>query len=119
MSTSDKPDDIQPARRRSEPAVPPVLRRGRQHRIVRWIGAGHRNPSKPDAEAASGAPEGRLIKLCWADTFGRPARPNPAGFSWSAPAPAQVLPFRSLRDRCEPQPSPCRAADQPPVPVLR
>ena len=68
--------------------MPPALRRGRAQRIVRWIGAGNHKLPKPDA-AASDAPEGRVIRLCWSDTFGRPVRPNAAGS-----APAEVLPFR-------------------------
>lgn len=120
MPSSDKPDDIRPARKRVEPA----LCRGRENRIVRWIGAGNRRPLKDAEDAASRVPEGRVIKLSWADTFGRPARPGPAGLVRSITTPAQVLPFRDRADRIEGQPADRqsatpRAADQPFVPVLR
>ena len=75
-----------------------MLRRGHEHRIVRWIGTG--NHKQPKAAPASGAAEGRVIKLCWSDTFGRPVHPDFAGFARSASA--QVLPFRS---RCVPSPA--------------
>jgi hypothetical protein len=120
VPSSDKPDDIRPARKRVEPA----LCRGRENRIVRWIGAGNRKPVKDAEDAASRVPEGRVIKLSWADTFGRPARPGPAGLVRSITTPAQVLPFRERADRIAGQPAdgqsaPPRAADQPSVPVLR
>ena len=108
---SDKPDDLPAARGRSELALPPVLRRGREHRIVRWISAGSHKQQK--ADRASGAAQGRIIKLCWSDTFGRPVHPDLAGFA--RPAPAQVLPFRDRGAHA----APVCETDQPPVPVLR
>jgi hypothetical protein len=116
VPTTDKPDDVRQTRRPFEPAVLPVLRRGREHRIVRWIGAGNRKLPAAAGEAASQAPERRVIKLGWSDTFGRPVRPDRAGFVRSGPA--QVLPFRGRGDAA-PQPTPAGATGQPPVPVLR
>ncbi|GJE12163.1 hypothetical protein FOHLNKBM_3210 [Methylobacterium longum] len=95
MPISDKPDDLRTVRGRSEPATPPVLRRGREHRIVRWIGAGNQKLPKSNADAASETARGHVIKLCWSDTFGRPVRPDLTGFARSAPG--QVLPFRGER----------------------
>jgi hypothetical protein len=114
VSISDKTDDIRPNRKRSETNLPPVLRRGREHRIVRWIGAANRKAPRPAEEPA--AADNRVIKLSWADTFGRPGRAEPGR---SEPAPAQVLPFLGRRSETAPRAAPCRAADQPPVPVLR
>ncbi|MGH1587547.1 hypothetical protein ACRBEV_03275 [Methylobacterium phyllosphaerae] len=119
MSTSDKTDDIRPSRKRSGSALPPVLRRGRAHRIVRWIGAANRKANKRTEDSVSATPEApkaHIIKLSWADTFGRPGRVD-AGRSGAIPA--AVLPFESRKTRSAPQPTPRRAADQPPVPVLR
>ncbi|MEE7505014.1 hypothetical protein ACLBXO_09420 [Methylobacterium sp. C33D] len=114
MSISDKTDDIRPNRKRGEMDLPPVLRRGREHRIVRWIGAANRKAPRP-AEAAAPADD-RVIKLSWADTFGRPGRGEPGR---SAPGSAQVLPFQGRRSETAPRATPRRSADQPPVPVLR
>ncbi|MGH1570619.1 hypothetical protein ACRAWG_08065 [Methylobacterium sp. P31] len=119
MSTSDKPDGIRPSRRAFEPEVPPVLRRGRKHRIVRWIGAGQRRTSQPVEDSPSAAPETSVIRLSWADTFGRPVRPVPAGLGRSAATSAQVLPFRSRSTGDKKRPAQRREAGQPPVPVLR
>ncbi|SDA24316.1 hypothetical protein SAMN02799622_03368 [Methylobacterium sp. UNC378MF] len=120
MSISDKTDDIRPNRKRSETDLPPALRRGREHRIVRWIGAAnHKAPKhagEPAEEPASASPETRVIKLSWADTFGRPGRTERGR---SAPGSAQVLPFQSRKGETVPRSALRRAADQPPVPVLR
>ncbi|MGU3663363.1 hypothetical protein ACLBX9_04150 [Methylobacterium sp. A49B] len=116
MPTTDEPDDIRQTRKAFEPAVLPVLRRGREHRIVRWIGAGNRKLPTAGAKTASQAPERRVIKLGWSDTFGRPVRSDQAGFVRSGPA--QVLPFRGRGDAAG-QAAPSGAAGQPPVPVLR
>ena len=117
MTTSDKPDEIRPTRKRLEPSLPPVLRRGRKNRIVRWIGAGSSKPPEVGAAPLAEAPEGQLIRLSWADTFGRPVRPQPPAFIRSAPAAATVLPFPN-RARAALAASP-QAGDQPSVPVLR
>ncbi|MDH3030288.1 hypothetical protein [Methylobacterium fujisawaense] len=116
MSISDRTDDRQAIRRRSAPDGPPALRRGREHRIVRWISAGNRKAPSPAEETTSAAPDCHVIKLSWADTFGRPDR---AALGRSVPGPAQVLPFQSRKAESAPSPGSRRAADQPPVPVLR
>jgi hypothetical protein len=121
VSISDQPDDIQRPAKRSVPAVPPPLRRGAGKRVTRWIGAGQRKAPLPGAEPADESQAGPLmlgqvIKLSWADTFGRPARPDPGRFFRSDPMTAQVLPFRSREDR---RAAPPRCGDQPFVPVLR
>jgi hypothetical protein len=119
VSISDKTDDIQPNRRRSEADLPPVLRRGREHRIVRWIGAANRRTPKRAEELVAEAPAPRVITLSWAETFGRPDRSGPTRFGRPVSTDAQVLPFQTPAGRTAPQPAPRRAADQPPVPVLR
>jgi hypothetical protein len=125
VSTSVKPDNLRFTRKWLEPEVPPVLRRGREHRIVRWIGAGNRRSAKPVAAEVSEAPEAAdvlencVIRLSWADTFGRPARRDPAGYGLSAPIDAQVLRFQSRPSSEAARPAPRRAAAQPAVPVLR
>ncbi|MGT2486313.1 hypothetical protein ACU4GA_10845 [Methylobacterium oryzae CBMB20] len=117
MSISDKTDGIRPNRKRSEADLPPVLRRGREHRIVRWIGAAGRKAPRPAAEdTAPAAADNRVIKLSWADTFGRPGRTEPGR---PDPGPAQVVAFPGRRSEAPPRAAPRRAADQPPVPVLR
>ncbi|MBE7203200.1 MAG: hypothetical protein INR70_36135 [Parafilimonas terrae] len=121
MSISDQPNDLRRPAKRSMPAVPPPQRRGADKRVTRWIGAGPRKAPLPGAEPADANPAGPLmlgqvIKLSWADTFGRPARPDLGRLFRSDPMTAQVLPFRSREDR---QAAPHRGGDQPFVPVLR
>ncbi len=116
MSISDKTDDIRPNRKRSEADLPPVLRRGREHRIVRWIGAANRKAQRSAEDTAPASADNRVIQLSWADTFGRPSRAEPGR---PAPGPAQVLPFQGRRSETAPRSTRRRAADQPPVPVLR
>ncbi|MBE7203788.1 MAG: hypothetical protein INR70_39160 [Parafilimonas terrae] len=109
MPTTDKPadTDIRQTRRAFEPSVLPVLRRGREHRIVRWIGAGSRKMPAAGGEAALQTAERHVIKLCWSDTFGRPVRPDLAGFVRSDPA--QVLPFQRRGHGSAAQPAPAVA----------
>jgi hypothetical protein len=97
--------------------MPPVLRRGRTHRVIRWIGAGSRRPAGGRAEETA-APEARVIPLSWAETFGRPARRDPASGAGTGTAEARVLVFRRAApgDRGGGLP---RNLDQPSVPVLR
>jgi hypothetical protein len=113
VPTSDKPDDVQPARQRLEP----LLRRGK--RAERWIGSGQRkSPAANRADdSAAEALSGRVIKLRWADTFGRPARPDPARWGQPDPVSAQVLLFQSPADGSDRTRR--GAADQPFVPVPR
>ena len=113
MPTSDKPDDVQPARQ----CLEPLLRRGQ--RVERWTGSSNRK-APAQGRADDGAREsltGRVIKLRWADTFGRPARPDPTGWGRPALASAEVLPFQRRADLSDRTVR--RAADQPVVPVLR
>ncbi|MCJ2069129.1 hypothetical protein MKK75_09995 [Methylobacterium sp. J-030] len=118
MSISDQPDDL---RRPAVPAVPPPLRRGADKRVTRWIGAGQRKAALAGAEPMGADPVaqprlGQVIKLSWADTFGRPARTDLGLLFRSVPMTAQVLPFQSRMDR---QSAARRGGDQPFVPVLR
>jgi len=99
VSTSDKPDDIRRIAKRSVPTAPPGLRRASDKRVARWIGPAHRKAGLPGAEQAAVVPAGQVIKLSWADTFGRPARPDFGLAFRSAPATAQVLPFRDRASR--------------------
>jgi hypothetical protein len=119
VTTSDKPDEMRPTRKRLEMSLPPVLRRGRENRIVRWIGAGGGRPPEVAAAPLAEAPAGQLIRLSWADTFGRPVRPQPPAFIRSAPAVAEVLPFPSRTGTGAALAASRRAGDQPSVPVLR
>ncbi|MCJ2019020.1 hypothetical protein [Methylobacterium sp. E-065] len=116
MSISDQPDDIRRSAKRALPEVPPALRRGADKRVTRWIGAGQRKVAQSDAEPADPVTPGEVIKLSWADTFGRPARPDLGRWFRSDPMTAQVLPFRSRADR---QTVARRDTDQPFVPVRR
>lgn len=129
MSTSDKPHDIRRTAKRSVPTAPPVLRRAADKRTARRIGTGPRETARPGMESAGDGPtahrmtaramRGQVIKLSWADTFGRPTRAD-LGRAVHAPASAaQVLPFRNRAGREDSQPGTPRGGDQPPVPVLR
>jgi hypothetical protein len=115
VSISDKPDDGRPIRRWMPPDGPPVLRRGRTHRVVRWIGTGSRRPAGGRAEETTAA-DARVIPLSWAETFGRPARRDLA--SGTGAAVARILVFRRSApgDRGG---GLSRNLDQPSVPVLR
>jgi hypothetical protein len=73
-----KRDNSRSTRRGSKSEQPPASRRGREHWIVRWIGAKRRMP-KPIIEVAIEAPSARIIPLSWADTFGRAACTEPTG----------------------------------------
>ena len=90
MSISDKPNDIRRAAKRTVPMQPPALRRGTGKRAARWVSADQHVGS----EQTGVVPAGQVIKLSWADTFGRPARPDFGLAFRSAPITAQVLPFR-------------------------
>lgn len=97
------------------------MRRGADKRVTRWIGASQRKAALSGAEprdagTTAQAMPGQVIKLRWADTFGRPARPDLGQPFQSDPMTALVLPFRSRADRRTAAP---RGGDQPFVPVLR
>ena len=83
----DKRDDSRPGRRWSKREQQPTSRRGREHWVVRWIGAAKRRASKPVETSAVAASSARIIKLSWADTYGRSAQagpvvlPRPAGMT--------------------------------------
>ena len=68
-------DDIRTAQRWSKPEQKPASLRGREHWVVRWIGAAKRRTPRP-VVAATG-PGAQIIQLSWADTFGRPVRIAP------------------------------------------
>lgn len=83
-----KRDGIRSSRRGSKPEQSPALRRGREHRGVRWIGAAKlrtKNPIKIPAVEISSA---HVIRLSCADTFSRPVCPEAVGTI------TQVLPFQ-------------------------
>ncbi len=122
MSISDQPDDIRRNAKHAVPTVAPAPRRAPEKPIARWIGAAGRKPGQPGADAAFGVPAGevpagQVIKLSWADTFGRPARPDLGRSLRTAPETAQVLPFQGPADRTASASR--RGGDQPSVPVLR
>jgi hypothetical protein len=100
-------------RRNPKSDVPPALRRGRENRGVRWIGAAKRRTKKLVAVAGSAPMRAQIIRLSCADTFSRPVRSGAAGTF------TQVLPFQARALRSERQGAPRCAADQPSVPVLR
>lgn len=75
-------------RRRSKPEELPALRRGREDRIVRWIGAAKRRFKKRADVAEAVALTDRIIRLRWADTFAEPVCVETVGTF------AQVLLFR-------------------------
>ena len=74
-----KRNDIRSAQRWSRQERPPASRRGREHWTVRWIGAASRRSPKPAAEPVMEVPGACIIRLGWADTFGRPTRAGPLG----------------------------------------
>jgi hypothetical protein len=92
-------------RRQSGSDDPPALRRGRENRGVRWIGAAKRRAKKLVAVAGSAPMSAQIIRLSCADTFGRPVRSGTAGTF------AQVLPFQARALWDERQAAPRHAAD--------
>jgi hypothetical protein len=74
-----KRNDSRSAQRWSKPDRPPASCRGRGQWVVRWIGAAKRRLPKPVASSETEVPSAQIIKLSWADTFGRPMRVAPAG----------------------------------------
>ena len=73
-----KRDNIRSAQRWSKPERSPASRRGREHWVVRWIGAANLRRSKLIEAAAIAVPGTQIIQLSWVDTFGRPVRIIPA-----------------------------------------
>lgn len=82
--SATKHNDNRPIRRWSKPKQPPISRRGREHWVVRWIGAANLRRSKPVSVATVEAPCAEIIRLSWADTFGRPMRTAPGRLFQSA-----------------------------------
>ena len=92
-----------------------MLRPKTTDRVVRWIGVGKRRLEQvEDAEAEAFGPH--VVRLSWADTFGRPVRVDTSGVGQTAATGAQVL---QLRRPSEIADAPRRPVNQPPVPVLR
>jgi hypothetical protein len=86
VSFSAKPDEPQPARRRSLPDGQPSRRHGSAQRAGLRAGTGNRRAGKP--EAVVELVVARIIYLSWAQTFGRPPRARLPGMT------ARILPFR-------------------------
>ena len=72
-----KRDNIRSAQRWSKPERSPASRRGRENWVVRWIGAASFRRSRPVEIATIDIPGAQIIRLSWADTFGRPVRIAP------------------------------------------
>jgi hypothetical protein len=100
--SSTKRSDRFPGRRGATSEKSPASRRGREHWVVRWIGAAKRRSKKPSKIAAADTPGGLIIRLTCADTFLRPARPGLTGMI------AQVVPFQGRRDANESARLACR-----------
>jgi hypothetical protein len=90
---SGKRNDIRSAQRWSKPERSPASRRGREHWVVRWIGAARIRRSRPVEIAAVGIASAQIIQLSRTDTFGRPQRIVPARLFQFAGA---LIPLRSL-----------------------
>ena len=84
-----------------------ALRLKSTRRIARWISAGKRRSLNRFAEAEAVVTDPHVVRLAWADTFGRPTRADISWLGRTATIDARVLQF------------PHRANDQPSVPVLR
>jgi hypothetical protein len=74
-----KRNDTRSAQRWSKPGRSPAPGHKPGKLVVRWIGAAKRRLTKPIAAAEIEQPSAQIIKLSWADTFGRPMRLAPAG----------------------------------------
>jgi hypothetical protein len=88
---SAKRDESRSTRRGSKSEQPPASRRGREHWVVRWIGAAKRRSKKSTEIAAVETRTAHIIRLRCADTFSRPVRPE------VAVGGAQLLPFQGWR----------------------
>jgi hypothetical protein len=100
--SSGKRDHVRSARRWSKPERSPTSRRGREHWVVRWIGAANNRRSKAAAAAAIEMPCAEIIPLSWADTFGRPMRvaPAPPPSRWSRGDTTHDLRSAARRPAC-------------------
>ena len=58
---------------------PPALRRGREHWVVRWIGAAKYRSKRSVKGSIPVAVSAHIINLRCADTHARPVRPERAG----------------------------------------
>lgn len=88
---SGKRDDIRSAQRWSKPERSPASRRGREHWVVRWIGAASFRRSRLAKVAAVGVPGAQIIQLSWADALGRPLRIVPVRLFQFAAAPLLAM----------------------------
>ena len=73
-----KRDHARSAQRWSQPERSPASCRGREHWVVRWIGAAKFRRSRPVTAAPIELPGAEIIPLSWADTFGRSMRKLPS-----------------------------------------
>ena len=89
--SSTKRDDGRPGRRWAKSERPPTSQRGPRRWIVRWIGAAKRRAGK--AVEVETVPNAQVIRLSWADTFGRPVRIAPARLIQLAEARIPLPPF--------------------------
>lgn len=106
-------------RTKTAPRVPRMLRSKSARRIVRWIGAGRRRPSKQGADTKSELAQTNVIRLSWADALGRPTRVDISWLGRPRTIDAQVLRFRH-RTQIGDAPSVAHGAiDQPSRPILR
>lgn len=71
-----KRNERRATRRGSKSEQPPALRREREHRIVRWIGAAKRRLAKSAETATVEIWTAHIIQLSFTDTFSRPIRPG-------------------------------------------
>ena len=85
--------DIRPAQRWSVPDRASASRHGREHLIVRWIGAANLRDPRSTKVAAVDIPDAQIVRLSWADTFGRPTRIPPARLLQFAGAVVPLLSF--------------------------
>lgn len=91
--SSGKRGDIRSAQRWSKLERSPASLRGREHWVVRWIGAANLRRSRPVKVAAIDVPGAQIIELSWADTFGRPMRIASARLFQFAGALIPLLPL--------------------------
>ena len=76
--SSGKRDHVRSAQRWSRPERSPASCRGREHWVVRWIGAANLRRPRTVTAAPIELPGAEIIPLSWADPFGRPMRNFPS-----------------------------------------